>query len=96
MAKPDKNAPWLPSPYELADVSALQALSEGKADETQQKRALKWIIEVAAGTYQPSFRGGDSSEVSFLEGRRYVGLQIVKTLKLVVANLRRNDEISKV
>lgn len=94
MAKPDKHSPWLPAPYELSDVSALQALSEGKAGEHEQKRALKWIIEVASGTYQPSFRGGDSNEVAFNEGRRYVGLQIVKMLKLIVSNLRRNDELT--
>lgn len=93
--KPDKHAPWLPAPCELAVTSSIQALAAGTADNHQQQRALKWIIEIAAGTYEPSYRGGSESEVAFLEGRRYVGLQIVRELKLVVPNLRRNDVQTK-
>ena len=47
--------PHLPAEYELADVSALQALQQGVANEDQQKRALRWIIERAAGTYEAHF-----------------------------------------
>ena len=96
-AEPDKNAPWLPPKYELADTSALQALHRGEANEDQQKRALKWIIEMAAYTYQPSYRNGPDGErdTCFAEGRRFVGLEIVKMLKLHVPTLRRNDELPK-
>ena len=95
--KKPEHAAWLPPPYELADVTALQALSRGEADKHQQERALKWIIEQACGTYQMSFRPGPDGErdTVFAEGRRFVGLIIVEKLKLIVANLRRNDEISK-
>lgn len=96
MAKPDKHAPWLPPPYELADITALQALERGDADHHLQQRALKWILEQAAGTYQMSYRGGQEGErdTAFAEGRRFVGLQIVKMLRLNASKLRRNDEIS--
>ena len=57
--------------------------------------ALRWIVNVAAGTYEPSFRsdadGGDR-ETAFAEGRRYVGMQIVKLSNMpqnVVAAMRK-------
>ena len=31
-------------PYDRADIVAMQALDNGKADEFQQKRALNYII----------------------------------------------------
>ncbi len=84
---------WTPPEYELADVSAIQALLAGEANADQQARALKWIIEAAAGTYDMSFRPGPSGErdTSFAEGRRFVGLQIVKLMKLDKGILRRKD-----
>lgn len=97
MRKPDKHSPWLPPDYELADATALQAIHRGEANADQQKRALKWLIELAAATYQPSYRSGPDGErdTCFAEGRRFVGLEIVKMLKLNVSTLRRNDELSK-
>lgn len=46
--------------------------------------ALRWIIETAAGTYDMSFRAGPDGEreTTFAEGRRFVGNQIIKQLKL--------------
>ena len=41
--------PHIPPPYELADASAFQALQLGTAEPHQQQRALKWLIEQAAG-----------------------------------------------
>ena len=91
MAKADKHAPWLPPARELADISAIQALARGEADLHQQQRAFKWIIEVAAGTYQPSYRSDSERDTCFAEGRRFVGLELVTMLKLNVSSLRRND-----
>lgn len=93
MPKPDKNSPWLPPPRELADISAIQALSRGEADQHQQQRALKWLIEVCCDTYQPSYRTGPDGDrnTAFAEGRRYVGLELVTMLHLNVSTLRRND-----
>lgn len=84
----------LPPPYETADVSAIQAVVEGRADEHQQRRAMKWIIEMACQTYQPSYRNGPDGErdTVFSEGRRFVGLMIVEKLKLNTNDLRRIDE----
>lgn len=88
----DDHAPWRPPSYEDPDVVALQALARGNANLEQQKRALTWIIEQAAGTYGMSYRPGGSEgdrDTVFAEGRRFVGNQIVKMLKLKIGQLRR-------
>jgi len=81
--------PWHPADYEVADIQAIQSLQAGNADEFQQRRALKWIVEVVSATYDQSFRPGSDGErdTCFAEGRRFVGLTIVKATKLNVSNL---------
>jgi hypothetical protein len=64
----------------------MKALLAGNANEGQQKRALDWIITKACGTYDMSFRAGPDGdrETSFAEGKRHVGNQIIKLMKLSV------------
>lgn len=81
MSKP-KREPWHPALYEEYDVYAMQALARGEASEGQQKRALKWIIEKAAMTYDEPFVPDNARVTDNLLGRRSVGLQIVKLLNL--------------
>lgn len=76
---------WLPPEWQLADAAALQALERGEADAHQQQRALRWIIERAAATYDMPFRpGGDggSRDTDFACGRMFVGQEIRKLLKI--------------
>ena len=83
------------APYETADAYALKAVANGTANEEQQRRAMRWVIEAAAGTYELSYRPGDSSrDTDFAEGRRFVGLQIVKLINMPgdVLNPRRTSE----
>lgn len=86
-------APWKPVPYELADADALQALMRGDADKVKQQRALAFVIEKICGTYELSYRPGDEGrrDTDFAEGRRFVGLQLVKFLKLNLSALRRDS-----
>jgi hypothetical protein len=87
-----ENAPWKPAAWELPDAAALQALMRGDATKEQQTRALKWLIESACGTYDMSYRPGESSrDTDFAEGRRSVGLQIVKLVKMNLSELRRKE-----
>jgi len=82
--------PWTPPGYDVVDVQAIQALVRGDATADQQQRALRWIIEQAAGTYDQSFwPGGEDGRrnTDFAEGRRFVGNQIVKLTKLSVSSL---------
>lgn len=77
-----KREHWHPPTYEVADIRAVQAVAQGVASETEQKRALDWIINTASATYDEPFRPGEQDAVNYMLGRRSVGLAIVKLLKL--------------
>ena len=75
--------------YDIPVTAAIQALSRGDASPEQQKAALNWLINVAAGTYNQSFSETGDRETVFAEGRRFVGLQLVKQLHLSLNALRK-------
>jgi hypothetical protein len=77
-----------PPLWELADVTALQLLATGECPPDLQKRALDWIIQ-AAGTYDISFHPDGDRATAFAEGKRFVGLQIVKLLALDRSKFRK-------
>lgn len=81
MRRPD-SAPWKPPQYEEADAHAFRALHAGTATPEQQRRALDFIIDSLAGTYDLSYRPSSDRDTAFAEGRRFVGLQIVKFLQI--------------
>jgi hypothetical protein len=85
-----KKQPWHPAPYDEAVTGALKALHAGAANAGQQQRALNWIIEALCGTYDLSYRPGEDGErdSAFAEGKRFVGMQIVKQLKLTTEERR--------
>lgn len=70
-----------PAEWTEAEVAALQALQRGEASAHQQVLALTWLVEKAALTYDLEYRT-DPRDHAFCSGRRFVGLQIVKMLKL--------------
>ncbi|BBP51242.1 hypothetical protein PHLH3_08680 [Pseudomonas sp. St386] len=81
---------WLPvSDWELADVTALQAMERGDANADQQKRALAWIINKACWTYESTYSPVSEHDGTFAQGRRFAGLQIVKLLKINAAAISR-------
>jgi hypothetical protein len=79
-----------PPLYEAADIAAIQALQVGEATAYQQKRALDWIIRQAAVTYDLSFSPESDRLTALAEGRRYVGLQIVKLLALNPTSFKKD------
>ena len=83
--KPVATQPWMPAPYDDADIHAMRALASGNANEGQQRRALDWIINKASGYYDLSFRPGleGARATDFSEGKRFVGAQVVKLMKLI-------------
>jgi hypothetical protein len=81
--------PWLPVDYDVADVVAVQALAQGTADEHQQKRALRWIVEQACGTYDV---GWHPEFPDFAAGKRSVGLQIVKLCRINPKALLKDEK----
>ena len=82
--------PAVPAEYEVADVAAIQALIRGEADPEQQKRALKWIIERGACTYDFHYYENER-HTAFALGRAFVGQQVVKLTRLNLHSLRRNE-----
>lgn len=97
MSRKPRPPVWQPVDYSHADVVAFQALAQGKADAAQQARALRWVIEGAAATYELSYRSdmdGGERETAFAEGRRFVGLSVVKMVNMppeLVAKLRKEN-----
>lgn len=88
------NAPWKPAGYEPADAAAIQALAKGSASPDQQKRALKWIINTGARTYDLSYRPGEEGrrDTDFAEGRRSLGLQLVMLVNLKLGMITTKGE----
>ena len=93
MKKPDAS-PWKPPAYEDADAYAIRALQSGNATPDQQQRALDYIINGLAGTYDLSYRPSSDRDTTFAEGRRFVGLQIVKFLKVDFKRVKEAKEQS--
>jgi len=85
---------WHPPEYDIPDVRAIQALASGTADEHLQKRALDWIINQAAATYDEPFRPGQPDVRDYMLGRRSVGLAIVKLIKIKI-ELLKEDEVNE-
>jgi hypothetical protein len=87
----------MPADYTAGDVEAIKALASGTANADQQKRAIHWIINTAAGAYELSYRSdgeGGERETAFAEGRRFVGLQLVKLVNMsgsVLTALRKTN-----
>lgn len=78
--------PWqLPAAIVNADIFALQALERGTANAAQQQRAIEFIERRLCATDRMSFYpGGDDGRraTDFAEGKRWVGSQIRRLLKL--------------
>lgn len=86
--------PWLPTIYEIADASAIQALQRGDATPDQQKRALSFIIMTICCTYELPYRPGQEEgarNTDFAIGKMYVGQQIVKMLNTPTSQMKRDE-----
>lgn len=81
--------PHLRCDWDIPTVAAVQALSKGEATPDQQMQALNWLVNVAAGTYGQSYQETGDRDTAFAEGRRFVGLQVVKLLHLSINALRK-------
>lgn len=88
MKKPDPS-PWKPFDWVPADVAAFQGLARGDATADQQRRALDCVINAICATYDLSYRPSSDRDTAFAEGKRFVGLQIVKAVNLNLAAIRQ-------
>jgi len=85
-----RKATELPAP-DVAAAAAIQALAIGAADPEQQTRALRWIIEEAAGTYRLHFFP-DERDTSFALGRAFVGQIVAGAARINLSTLRRYED----
>jgi hypothetical protein len=98
MVRKPRQPAWIPPEYDLQDIYAIKALHKGEADASQQARALDWIIKNAAASNELSFRSdqdGGERETAFAEGRKFVGMQILKMINLppkLVAEMRNKND----
>lgn len=70
---------------------ALKGLAAGNANDVQQKAALKWVIEKLCRTYDLSYRPGSDRDTVFAEGKRFIGLMLVREINLDPKLLRSNN-----
>lgn len=66
-----------PAPVPKEVWNSLQSIASGPG-----KIALDWIIHNAAGTYDETFIPGHEDVSHYKQGKRSVGLQIVKAINL--------------
>jgi hypothetical protein len=89
----NKADPWNEPHVSKADVVALQHVATGRGNEHHQKRVVNLFIRLAT-TYDLSFRpdehGGERA-TAFAEGKRFVGLQVVKLLKADPTQYSKED-----
>lgn len=85
--------PDIPPEYSPTDIAAIQACWAGNASAFQQRRALDWIILQAAQTSGQSYRVGQPDGTAFLEGRRFVGRQIIKLTQLQATDTNTTEEL---
>lgn len=92
-AEKERQRPWYPKPYGLADAAAVKGVATGTASAEQQRRCIQWIINTLCGTYDMSYRpGGDDGrrDSDFAEGARSVGNQLVKLVNIDLSLLPRD------
>lgn len=92
MTSKKPSPPHLRCDWDTPVVAAAQALQRGDASPDQQKQFLNWLVNHAAGTYNQSYQESGDRDTVFAEGRRFVGLQIVKLLHLSLNALRKAQD----
>jgi hypothetical protein len=81
----------VPAQVNFSDAVAIQALAAGKANEGQQKHALKWILEGACALpHWPYLESERETNVAL--GRHFVGQQIVGAMRVNTSKLRSSED----
>ncbi len=80
-----------PAPFNVNDVTAVQALAAGTANDGQQKHALDWILRKACGLSEWPYRDSER-ETCIALGRQFVGQQIMGVVRVNVSALRQREQ----
>lgn len=94
LRSPD-HRPWHPVLYTVDHVYAVQNLARGEANEVQQKMALEFIVNRLCGTYDSTYFPDSHSDSDFANGKRHVGMQLVKLINMpgkVIAQLDKGTQ----
>ena len=88
------NSPWIPPAVPVPVTMAIKGLYAGTATPEQQQQALEWIIQHLCATHDQQFYlGADGQrETDFALGKRFVGLQLIREIKIPNSLLRRDDK----
>ena len=70
------------------EVQAIKALAKGEADEHEQMLALAVIVNKFARAQEMLYIPGSFDETAFLEGRGFVGQQILKHINVPIGQLK--------
>ena len=92
MQQPKRRKPselWTPVPFSADIAYAIQAMSNGEANDAQQKNLLDWLLTDATQTYEEPFVPDNARVTDYLLGRRSVGLAITKHLNISPAKIEQ-------
>ena len=87
----DKWAPWLPALYQNRDIRALKSLWAGTASPEDQIHAIRYIVKHLCKTHDLSYRAHSQRDTDFAEGKRFVGLQIMKFVNYDPTDMRNEN-----
>lgn len=68
--------PVLTPEFDLADAMAIKAVAEGRAEEHQQRRAMRWILQGLCEMGKLPYVPESERDTSFALGRQSVGFEI--------------------
>lgn len=88
------DAAWLPWRWEddVPGAAAVQAVADGRADADAQQLAIKTIVEKLCATYDMSYSPDSERDSAFAEGKRFVGLQIAKLIRLNYSTINKRKD----
>ena len=69
------------------DVHAIKAVYAGEADPYQQRRAMFIFVNHFCRTHDVLFVPGEPDQTTFLNGRAFPGMQLLKTLNQPIGKL---------
>lgn len=95
--KPEPGSPFQGvSDYDEVVVSAIKAFASGRDVPANAARiAWDFVLNVLCGTFDQSYRPERPHDTAFVEGRRFVGLQLVKLRNLDLSQPRETNVRSR-
>jgi hypothetical protein len=78
-------------PFTSTQATAVQALSNGVANDGQQKIVLRWLLDEVCQMGVLAYRETDRDTVMAL-GRQFVGARVVAAMNASVAKLKSVEE----